>query len=217
MQPSLQGARRSDRAIAVSLDGLPVQIPENRHSLVAIRSYLETLAMERQHVLCSFCVDGQPLNPSAAPASFSRIEAESIALDEMPLQLLRTARLQVAAARERTLEAVSLVLINDVAKAREYWWGLAQHLREPLLTLALMPDNSAQTSGGASPAQLRRWQLQQLAVIIHAVDDACDYPEAVALSTALENRVLPWLEKLHDSIVLWEETLNAGWRLSHAA
>ena len=217
MHPSLHGAPSAQGELVVLLDGLPIHIPANRRSLTAIRAWLETTAMEQQRVLCAFFVDGQPIQLPSALTDFSRVTAESVALDEMPLQLLKTARQQITLAREHIQSAVAVVLINDGAQAQEFWWKLTQELREPLLTLALMPDSQVYTNGAASPAQLRKWQLQQLAAIIREVDTACDTHDTFALSTALENRALPWLEKLHALVVLWQDTLNAGWRLAHAA
>jgi len=207
--------------IEVMLDGLPVGLPSGRRSLTAIRSFLETLAMERQRILCTFNVDGQPANltqPFGSRADFFRVEAESIDLDEMPLQLLKTARQQTADARGHIESAVAVVLINEGQMAREFWWNLAKELKEPLLTLSLLPENCCtQPHGGASLSQLRKWQLQQLAAIIRDVDEACQNDDTTALSNSLENRALPWLQKLHELICLWLDTASAGSRLAHAA
>ena len=218
MHPSLHGAPSAQGELVVTLDGLPISLPANRRSLTAIRSWLETEAMEHQRVLCTFCVDGQSVQLPSTAANFTRVDAESVSLDEIPLQLLKTAQQQIAAAREHTQSAVAVVLINDGAQAQEFWWKLAQELREPLLTLALMPDHSqCHADGAASPAQLRKWQLQQLAAIIRDVDTACDAHDTFTLSNTLENRALPWLEKLHALVSLWQDTVSAGWRLAHAA
>jgi len=55
--------------IEVSLDGLPVALPAERHSTVGIRAYLEMLALEQQRILCSFTIDGQPPIPPNRQAS----------------------------------------------------------------------------------------------------------------------------------------------------
>jgi hypothetical protein len=136
-------------------------------------------------------------------------------LDEMPLQLLKTARQQTLVARSHVESAVALVLINDGRLAREYWWNLARELKEPLITLSLLPqDLCGSDSRGGSLRQLRKWQLQQLAAIIRAVDEACWSEDTLALSNALEGRALPWLDKLHQLICLWDETVSAGIRLA---
>jgi hypothetical protein len=206
------------RDILVMLDGLPVELPPDRQSLAGIRAYLEMLAMEQQRILCSLTVDSQPTNLADLPAGqsdFARIEAESLALDAIPLQLLKTARQQTLDTRDQVQAAVTRVLINSAVQAREFWWRLARELKEPLLTLSLLPENTCgQTNGAASLKQLRKWQLQQLAAIIRDVDAAAASPDTITLSTALENRVLPWLDKLHDLICLWDETVSAGSRLA---
>ena len=204
--------------IQVILDGLPVELPSNRRSLAAIRCYLETLAMKHQRLLYSLIVDDQLINLAQLPANlraFTHVEAESIELDAMPLQLIKNARQQTMSVRDHVESAVALVLINDRRLALEYWWNLARMLKEPLLTLSLLPDNlCGPANGSASPTQLRKWQLQQLATIIRSVDDACESDDTIKLSNALENRVLPWLDKLHELICLWEETASAGLRLA---
>jgi transposase len=78
----------------------------------------------------------------------------------------------------------------------------------------MLPDNAGgQANGRASPIQLRKWQLEQIAAIIKDVDKVCYSEDAIPLSDALENRVLPWLQKLSESISLWHETVMAGFRL----
>jgi hypothetical protein len=98
--------------------------------------------------------------------------------------------------------------------AHEVWWNLALALKEPVLTLSLLPDDVCGTSDGhTSATQLRKWQLEQIASIIREVDAACHSKDTIPLSNALENRVLPWLQKLSELIGLWHETVLAGSRL----
>ncbi|HYG35909.1 MAG TPA: hypothetical protein VEC99_14050 [Clostridia bacterium] len=199
-------------SLEVLLDGAPVAVPPQRRSLAAILTYLEMLAMERQRILCSFTVDGQPLSLSqyvGIEKPFFRIEGVTIDLAQMPLQLVKTARQQTTDTKAQVTAAITQVLINTADKAREQWWNLIQELKQPLLTLSLMP---ARSSGGpgASIAQLRKWQLQQLATIIKDVDESCWSEDPIALSNALEHRVLPWLCGLQASLELWHETLLLG-------
>jgi hypothetical protein len=207
--------------IDVMLDGLPIGIPVSRRSLTAIHSYLETIALEKQRILCALTVDGKPANLSQAltsKGSFSRVQAETIGLDDMPMQILKTARQQIAGVRDKVEAAVPLVLINDGVLAREFWWELTRRLKEPLLTLSLLPDNACGPENGrASLSQLRKWQLQQLANIIQDVDESCQNEDTLALSNALENRVLRWLDQLQDLVTLWHETVSANARLAAAA
>ena len=144
--------------IQVLLDGSPVELPDERRSLSAIRSYLETLALERQRVLYSFSVDGAPVSSRAnlAPIGFSRIEAETFDLDEMPVRIIDMAIQQATHAQKQVQSAISMVLVNDGRMAREFWWDLTRDLKQPLLTLTLLPDHSCGFSyRGASVSQLR--------------------------------------------------------------
>jgi hypothetical protein len=204
--------------VDVRLDGAHVVVPSERRSFNAIRSYLESLALQQQRVLCWLTVDGEPVNltqPRAAVKSFAHVEAETMDLNEVPAQLIKAALQQTAAVRSRVQTAVEQVLINDSRAARELWWALATALKEPLLTLSLLPDNiCGPDNGRASLLQLRRWQLQQLGCVIKDVDDACLLEDTTVLSDALEKRVLPWLDSLHDSLQMWIETISPD---SHTA
>ena len=203
--------------IKITLDGLPVLPPLEYHSLSAIRCYLEALALEKQRILCSLFVDDEPMNlalPMVVDKGFCRISAETIPLEERSLLLLKTALQQADQARACVETAITLVLINDGGVARELWWNLAKQLKEPVLTLSLLPDDACGPANGrASLTQLRKWQLEQVAAIIKDVDAACQGPDAIPLSNALENRVLPWLRNLTELITLWHETAESGSRL----
>jgi hypothetical protein len=204
-------ASSSTPEVEVLLDGLPVQLPKTRRSLAAIRSYLETLAMEQQRFLFAMTIDGKSIDLSKPQPPFTnvgRIEAETMDLEQMPLQLVRTAMAQAAQVRAQVQSSVTRVLINDSENARELWWAQARDLKLPLLTLCLMPESACGPSNGrASLMQLRKWQLQQLASIIKDVDEACDNEDCAALSNALEYRVLPWLDGLEASLDLWQLTI----------
>jgi hypothetical protein len=209
--------------ILVTLDGETVKVPAGRCSLNAIRSLLETLALEKQCIVSSLSVDGQPVGLAPAKTgsvNFSRVEADSVPLAELPLLLLTTAQQQVERVREAIENALTLVLINNRSTARELWWNIARQLKDPILTLSLMPEPVGQPSGSVSFERLRKWQLQQIAAIIREVDAVCENGDNIKLSDVLERRVLPWAQKLNDLIQLWHQTVSAGYQLginSHAA
>jgi len=217
MGKSSQVASRLCREIEITLDGLLVALPTGHGSLSAIRCYLETLALERQRILCSLSVDGEPVNltlPLFHGGAFCRVEAGTAGLKETSVLLLKTALQQAELARAWVDTAITLVLINDGRVACELWWNLARQLKEPILTLSLLPDTACgPATGGASLTQLRKWQLEQVAAVIRDVDEACQAEDTIPLSNALENRVLPWLESLCELISLWHETALAGERL----
>ena len=192
--------------LEVMLDGQPVGLPPQRRSLTAIRSYLESLALEQQRIIWLFSVDGDAVSSAGR---FLRITCQTIGLDKMPLQLVENAIQQTKTAHAEVQRAVSQVMINEAARGHELWWGLARGRKEPLLTLSLLPDAvCGPANGSASPMQLRRWQLEQLAGIIQEVDRACETDDPTALSDALETRVLPWLEGLLDTLALLRFTLR---------
>ncbi len=135
--------------VEITLDGLPVGSPSGCRSLNAIRCRLETLALERQRILCSLNVDGQPVNlalPLINHRGFCRVEAGTVALEETALLLLKKAFQQTDFARECVETALTLVLINDGKVAREVWWNLASALKEPVITLSLLPENICEPS-----------------------------------------------------------------------
>jgi hypothetical protein len=205
--------------IEIKLDGMSVEVPSDRRSFSAIRSYLELLALQEQRVLCSINLDGEPVNltGSQSAQSFALFEAETMGLNEVPVQLIKAALQQTISARVRLESAVELVLINDNSHAREIWWNISALMKEPLLTLSLLPENICKpANGGASLTQLRKWQLEQLGCVIQDVDATCDAEDTIVLSDALENRALPWLNALHDSLNLWNETLLAETRVAAA-
>jgi len=197
--------------VAVRLDGLAVGVPPERRTFAAIRSYLESLALKNQRILCALTVDGDPVNlvePRRSSKPFASIEGETMSLSQVPAQLISAALQQTVTVRSQVQSAVELVLINDGVRARELWWNLAITLKEPLLTLSLLPENIyIPASGSASPRQLHQWQLEQLGNVIRDVDNSCDAEDPAALSDALEKRALPWLDKLHASLKLWLETI----------
>lgn len=201
--------------ILVTLDGEALYLPAGRTSLNAIRSYLESLALGGQRVLAEFVVDGCPLDLSLPleRRTFCRIDAVTIPLDELPLLLLATAGQQVERARASVEAALTLVLINHPSTARELWWSLASQLKNPVLTLSLMPEDLCRQCCGTSFHKLRRWQLEQIALIVRRVDAVCDAQDNLQLSDALERLVLPWLDKLGEHIRLWQENTEAGARL----
>src|SRR5260221_14771673 len=88
MHPELRPSASTGATLEVMLDGQPVVLPAQRRSLAAIRSYLETLALEQQRLLFSFRVDGARVNLSAmlpTHSQFAKIEAETIDLTQVPL------------------------------------------------------------------------------------------------------------------------------------
>jgi hypothetical protein len=201
----------------VIFDGKTISIPSECNSLGAIRPYLERLALAQDRVLSQCLVDGRPANSSSlgwANSSFHSIAAKTSQLNDLASEVLRTALQQTTEARALAETAVTLVLINEAPLSRELWCKLAARLKEPLLTLGLLPESHYRPPDGCVPfQQLRRWQIEHYVQIIEQVNEACALGEMCGLSNALEQRALPWLHKLQDTIELWYETALAGVRL----
>ena len=203
-----------ERRLEVMLDGQPVGLPPQRRSLAAIRSYLEGRALEQQRILWSFSVEGDAASsggPLSAPGQFLRVIGQTIGLAQVPLQLVENAIQQTAQVHAEVQCAVAQVMINEASRGHELWWNLTQGLKQPLLTLSLLPETvCGPANGSASLMQLRRWQLEQLACIIQEVDRVCQRDDLTALSDALEKRVLPWLDGLQETLALLRHTLVAA-------
>jgi hypothetical protein len=202
--------------VVVTLDCETVKLPSGRRSLNSIRSYLETVALANRRILGELLVDGASVDLSLPldKLSFRRVDAVTISLSEQPVVLLTTAAQQVKRARESVDAALTLVLINDPATGRELWWKVAGQLKEPVLTLSLMPENLCRLWCGTTFQRLREWQLEQISMIVRRVDEACDSQDAIQLSDALEKLVLPWLDKLAEHIQIWQDATQAGARLA---
>jgi hypothetical protein len=187
------GFGQTTGTILVTLDHELVVLPAGRHSLDAIHAYLETLALAEQRVQAVFAVNSHAVNlarPLVHREAVSCINAETILLEELPLLLLTTAGQQADHAHEAVETALILVLINQPATARELWWQLACQLKEPVLTLSLMPEDLCQNCCGTTFYRLRQWQLEQIATIVCQVDGTCDSKDNIKLSDALEK--LAW-------------------------
>src|ERR1017187_7291845 len=146
--------------VQITIDGLPVGLPAGHRSLNAIRCHLERRALKRHRILYSLSVDGQPVNlalPLPDQRISCRVEAGTVALEETSLLLLKKAFQQTDLARECVEIALTLVLINNGQVAHEVWWNLASVLKEPVITLSLLPENICELfDNRTSLAQLDR-------------------------------------------------------------
>lgn len=216
MNQAKTGPVDSTGAIVVTLDCETVALPAGRNSVNSIRTYLETMALANQRILGEFAVDGELVDLSLPlpDLTFHRVDAVTVPLADLPLLLLTAAGNQVERARAAVETALTLVLINNPANARELWWNLAGRLKEPVLTLSLMPEHLCELWCGTSFQKLRRWQLEQISLIVQRVDAVCQADDNLQLSDALEKLVLPWLDRLGEHIRLWQEATLAGARLA---
>jgi hypothetical protein len=199
--------------LQVFLDGLPVRLGPQPISLASIRFQLETMALEKNRILCAIKIDGIAVNLADSllhHGPFARVEAETIDVEQMPLQLIQSALRQCAQVKGHLTQAVARVMINNGSNALHLWWGLASELKHPLVTLSLLSsDPHASGPSGDSVLQLRNRQLQQLAAIIKEIDKLPCSEDPTALSDALERRVFPWLVGLEQSLTQTQEAILA--------
>jgi hypothetical protein len=213
------GAVRSAGEIVVTLDYETIALPVGRNSINSIRTYLESIALAGRRILGELSVDGQlvDLSQPIGDLRFRRVDAVTIPLGGVPLLLLTTARQQTERVRAAVDNALTLVLINNPRTARELWWNVAGQLKEPVLTLSLMPEHLCELWCGTRFHKLRQWQLEQISQIMQRVDAACGTDDTMGLSDALENLVIPWLDRLQEHIQLWQDAARAGARLVEGA
>jgi hypothetical protein len=196
----------------VLLDGTPVKVPSGRRSVDAIHTLLEAIALERHRVLWSFNVEpaAQPSEAWESERTPLRVIGLTFDLEDVPLRMVSIALEQTEDAKRNVLEVMASAIAAEGTVTRERWWKMARQLKQPLLTLSLLPENLfGDTTNTVSVMQLRRWQLEQLGATLREVDEACWSRDAQQLPKILEARVMAWLSKLGDSLELWREILLA--------
>src|ERR1051326_7439874 len=129
--------------VEILLDGSPVKLPPGRRSLNGIQSYLETLALEQQRVLCHLSIDGLPssLSRPANKRNFARVEAQTFRIDDMPLQLIPTPLDQTPHAQAQVHSRILVVLGKEWVLGGEFLWNLGRQLKQPVVTPPFMPEN----------------------------------------------------------------------------
>lgn len=189
------------KQVCVTLDSQPVVLPlQLAGSLPAIRAHLEALALSQQRILHVLVVDGVSLNlqkPAWPLQTFHQIAAASISFPKLRFQLVRLAREQVGQLRARAEAAVLPVLINDWHAVHRIWWNLLPDLKEPLVTLSFLPEPGypAAPLFSTPTAECAR-QAEELGHIQQEVAAGFASRDAVAISDTLEQRLLPWLDRL---------------------
>jgi len=196
---------------SVLLDGKPVALAgQNASSLTAVRAHLEILALCQQRILFSLTVDGMALNlgdTSLPSRRFKRVVASTISFDQLRFQLLRAARKQVEHLKSRVEGAVLLALINDWPVVQRCWWDLLPDLKEPLVTLSFCTELFPQPPPlPLSVFRGRVIEAEHLGRLLSELESICEQRDGASFSDALEQRLLPWLEQLDDSLARFNET-----------
>lgn len=200
--------------VRVTLDGQLVGMSQQiRASLPAIRAHLEALVLCQRRILHGLVVDGVTPDLQRPAWSFDtsdNVVAATIRFDELAFQLLRLAREQVGQLRARGEAAVPLVLINEWPGVQRICWNLLPDLKEPLVTLGLLPELGRPTAGPlVAPAAICASQAQELGRIQQEVSGHCAFHDALASSDTLRHRLLPWLAQFHTMLAQLHEVTQA--------
>lgn len=194
--------------LRVELDGRPVSLPgEMEASLVSIRAYLEFLALQQRRVLSGFLVDGVEMNALrgvAADGGFQHVRGETITFEELSHRLIDTASRQIQRLASQMRDAALRILISDREQIETQWREWQPQLRTPLVSLGFLrelwgPAVDAVTVGGRTLAEhmeeLNPLVCQADAIFLATGPEWLD-EDAIALSTTVEERLVPWLKIL---------------------
>jgi hypothetical protein len=187
--------------VQVTLDGQAVELSSKQgKSLHAIRTRLETMALKRNRVLFSLTVNGASVNlgDSMSPfKTFHKVAARTISFSQLSFQLIGVAADQVNSLHERVQRMALQVMINEWAKAEEMWWALMPDLKDPLLTLAFVPQAIEMVPNGheINSKAVKRY-TDDLVSILEEIEEIIERQELLEFSNALENELLPWLRSL---------------------
>jgi hypothetical protein len=194
--------------LRVELDGRPVILPgEMESSLVSIRAYLEFLALQQRRVLSGFLVDGIEVNQIKADApdsGYQHVCGDTITFEELSHRLIETASRQLQRLSSQMQEAALRIVISEREQIETQWREWQPQLRSPLVSLGFLrelwgPAVDAIMVGGHSLAEHLE-ELNPLVCQIDAIFLAAGHEwldeDAIALSTTVEECLVPWLKIL---------------------
>jgi len=187
--------------IEVIMDGKPLELPEHVNgSLTAIRSYLESLALQRGRVMSFFSVDGIIINTiedSPEIKNMQRVKADTIGYDELTRQLISTAcdrlkHLHVAAER-----AITQILINDWPEVQALWERWQLDFKSPILVVNFLRELCGVRLDELSCCNQTLGQhLTFFNPLIDEVEAVVATKNILQFSNLLEDRYAPWLQQL---------------------
>ncbi len=199
---------QSQPLMRVELDGQAVDLPgQIASSLVAVRAYLEFLALQRRRVLSGFIVDGvevRQIQSDAPVDGYRHVAGDTITFEQLSQRLINTACRQLEHLANQLEAAALRILISDRHQILAQWRGWQPQFRTPLVSLGFLRELwgeavDSMVLGGGSLAQ----HLEELNPMLCEVDAAFLATEhdwvdedAIALSTIIEDRLVPWLKLL---------------------
>ncbi len=204
MRVSSQIKEKSPR-VRVELDGASVVLPEQMDSsLVAIRAYLEFLALQKRRVLSGFMVDGVDVRQLSAGTGngFQTIQADTITFGQLSLRLVDTACRQLHKLAEEMSDAVLRVLISERQVIHQQWKQWGPQFRNPMVSLGFLRElwggqvDDVMIGGLTLTDHVD--DLNPLLCKVDAIFLATEHEwadeDAMAISGMLEDQLVPWLK-----------------------
>jgi hypothetical protein len=193
----------------ISLDGKPIEVmPNALESLASIRAQLELMALRQDRVLSGLSVDGievSLLHPPDWASPFHTIAGRTISLHDYSQQLLLRVLQQVDQVCHRTEELVLLVLINEWPAMDWLWRTLQSDIQAPMVKLGLLQEFlNLQPQSADTPANQLGLFWREFRATWHRLDEVYLRQDKLALSDALEQDLLPWLNNLRRCLVQLE-------------
>ena len=200
--------KRKPVTLRVELDGQSVELPRQmENSLVAIRAYLEFLALQQRRVLSGFLVDGmevQQISGEAPTNGYRLIRADSISFEQLSRRLIGTACRQVRFLASQLEEATLRVLISDHGPILARWQEWLPQFRSPLVSLGFLRElwgdrvDDLHLGGISLVSHLDLLNPALSRVDSVLLDSQYDWQpdDAIALSAILEDDLVPWLKVL---------------------
>ena len=200
--------KRKPVTLRVELDGQSVELPRQmENSLVAIRAYLEFLALQQRRVLSGFLVDGmevQQISGEAPSNVYRLIRADSMSFEQLSRRLIGTACRQVRFLASQLEEATLRVLISDHGQILARWQEWLPQFRSPLVSLGFLRElwgdrvDDLHLGGISLVSHLDLLNPALSRVDSVLLDSQYDWQpdDAIALSAILEDDLVPWLKVL---------------------
>jgi len=191
--------------VHVEMDSQTVELPKQLStSLVAVRAYLEFLALQERRVLAGFKVDGNDFSSlEIAPAStrWHRIVAETIGFDELGQRLVDAIQRELRALSDQLEESTLRVVISRKTPVMVHWRRWERMLRSKTLNPILLRDlwgevlDQVRIDGRSLSGHLKLLHpiLGQARRILGRSEDSWWDEDSIEFSGILEGQMLPWL------------------------
>jgi hypothetical protein len=198
---------------SVTLDGKPVEIALTAmESISSIRAHLELMALRQERVLSGLSVDGVEislLHPPDWTSPYRLVAGRTISLHDYSRQLLLRVLQQVHQVCTRTEELVLVVLINDWPAMEWLWRTLQSDIQAPMIKLGLLQEFFTLQAQTANPdASQVGVYWREFRSTWHRLDEVYQRHDKFALSDALEQDLLPWLNRLRGCLISLERSAS---------